>query len=49
MMYFLCILRFSDIFVHRLILVSVFIPFGLHNFSFSFYSISEIILVLVFI
>ena len=37
----------SDIFVHKLILVLVFIPFGLHNFR--FHSISEIILVLVFI
>ena len=41
--------RISDIFLQKLKLFLIFIPFGLHNFSSSFYYISDIILFLVFI
>ena len=39
----------SDIVVHKLIIVLVFIPFRLHNCSSSLYSISDVILVSVFL
>ena len=34
-----------DIFVHKIILVLVFIPFGLHNYSSNFYSISLLVFI----